>query len=181
MSEVAFREAASDEVGPAVLAQILELSHACWPEGQFTPDDLDHALGGRHYLAEVDGRVIGHAAVVPRVLEVGGRVLRAGYVEAVATLPRFQRRGIASRLMTAADTHIADAYELGALSTGEPSFYERFGWLRWAGPTSVREPDGSLTRTPDEDDGVMVLLTPTSPAIDLASPITCRRRPGDAW
>lgn len=181
MSEVAFRDAATDELGPTVLAQILDLGRACWPEGHFTTDDLDHALGGRHFLAEAEGRVVGHAAVVPRALEVGGRVLRAGCVEAVATLPRFQRRGIASRLMTAADAHIADAYELGALSTGEPSFYQRLGWLRWAGPTSVREPGGGLTRTPDEDDGIMVLLTPASPAIDLTGPITCNRRLGDAW
>ena len=57
-------------------------------------------------------------------------------------------------------------------------FYERLGWQRWLGPTYVRRSDG-VVRTPDEDDGVMVLVTAT--AVDLTAPITCEERPGDDW
>jgi aminoglycoside 2'-N-acetyltransferase I len=99
----------------------------------------------------------------------------------VATLPRFQRQGIASQLMASAGDHITAAYELGALSTGVPALYERLGWRRWRGETWVRGPDGSLTRTPDEDDGIMVLLTPATPPLTLAERLVCGWRPGDAW
>jgi aminoglycoside 2'-N-acetyltransferase I len=178
---LAVRESQTYELGPAVLAQILDLCRACWPDGGFTEDDLDHALGGRHFLAEVDGRVVSHAAVVPRMLEVGARPLRAGYVEAVATLPRFQGQGLASRLVVAADEHIRHGYELGALSTGEHALYERLGWRRWSGETWVRGLDGALSRTADDDDGVMVLVTRATPSLDLSERLTCGWRRGDVW
>jgi aminoglycoside 2'-N-acetyltransferase I len=181
VTEPAFRESGTDELGIAALAQILDLCRACWPDGEFTADDFDHALGGRHFLAEFEGRVVSHACVVPRVLEVDGRQFQTGYVEAVATLPRLRRQGLASRLMAAANLHIQAAYELGALSTGEPGFYERLGWRRWAGETWARERGGSLTRTSDEDDGIMVVATPRTPALRLTERLTCEWRPGDVW
>jgi len=184
MTQPAFRECATDDLGAARLAQLLDLCRACWPDGEFTTDDLDHALGGRHFLAEADGRVVSHVAVVPRTLEVDGRPVRAGYVEAVATLPRVRQQGLATRLMTDAGRHIEAAYELGALSTDRPSFYERLGWRRWAGETWVRERDGVLTRTADEDAGIMVLATPLTsitPPLTLREQLTCASRPGDVW
>lgn len=181
MTPAAFREADTEGLGSAAIAQVLDLCRVCWPEGGFTQDDLDHALGGRHFLAEVDGRVVGHASVVPRVIEVGGRPLATGYVEAVATLPRLRRQGIATRLMQAANRRIGEAFELGALSTGEPAFYERLGWRRWRGETWVRLPDGQLARTPDDDAGVLVLMTPATPPLTLREPLCCAWRPGDVW
>jgi aminoglycoside 2'-N-acetyltransferase I len=58
---------------------------------------------------------------------------------------------------------------------------ERLGWERWRGPSYVRRHDGSVERTAEDDDGLMVLRTGPSAAIDLASPITCDDRPGDCW
>jgi hypothetical protein len=41
---------------------------------------------------------------------------------------------------------------------------------------------GGLVRTPDEDDGIMVLRTRRTPAdLDVAGPISCDWRAGDAW
>ena len=182
MTAPALREATSDELDAAVLAQILDLGHACWPDGSFTQDDLEHALGGRHFLAEMDGRFVAHASVVPRILEVGGRRLRGGYLEAVATLPRFQRQGIATRLVEAANAHIDAAFVLGALSTSRPAFYERLGWQRWRGETWVRDRDGRLARTADEDDGILWRRTPSTPdGVSGDEAIACEWRPGDVW
>ncbi len=178
---VAFRDASSHELDAASLTQVLDLCLSCWPDGEFADDDLDHALGGRHFLAEMDGRIVGHASVVPRVLEADGQPLRTGYVEAVATLARHRRRGIATRLLVAAGAHIADAYEMGALSTDLPSLYERLGWRRWEGETWVRELDGSLTRTPEEDAGLLTLATPRTPPMTRHEAISCAWRPGDCW
>ncbi len=178
---LSYRECGSDDLDAAELAQLLDLGHACWPDGDFTADDLAHALGGRHFLAEADGRIIAHASVVPRWLEVDGRPLRAGYLEAVATLPPLQRQGIGTRLVEAADAHLAASYELGALSTSRHRFYERLGWRRWLGTTWVREAGGNLTRTADEDAGIMVLATRTTPQLTLAEALTCQWRAGDPW
>ncbi|HSG85259.1 MAG TPA: GNAT family N-acetyltransferase [Candidatus Limnocylindrales bacterium] len=86
-----------------------------WPDGSFSDDDMAHAMGGRHWLVEVDGRIVSHTAVVERVLEVEGRPLRTGYVEAVATAPGWRGLGFGSRVVTAANAFIAATFELGAL------------------------------------------------------------------
>jgi aminoglycoside 2'-N-acetyltransferase I len=156
------------------------LDSAFEAEGGFGEDDWAHALGGTHYLLEVSGVVVGHASVVERVLEVGGRPLRTGYVEAVATDPRHQRAGHGSRVLAAVNEDIRKAFELGGLSTGRPAFYERLGWHRWVGPTFVRT-DAGLVRTPDDDGGILVLTTPASPPLDVGAPISCDLRPGDVW
>jgi aminoglycoside 2'-N-acetyltransferase I len=118
---------------------------------------------------------------VPRILDAGGRALHAGYVEAVAVLPALQRTGLGTAVMRALAPIIDRDYDIGALSTGEWHFYERLGWERWQGPTWVRHADGGRERTPDDDDGVMILRTPRTPAIEVSVALTCEARPGDAW
>ena len=54
------------------------------------------------------------------------------------------------------------------------------GWRTWAGPTSVRTAEGTQ-QTPDEDGYILVLETPSSPALDLAAGISCEWRSGDVW
>ena len=147
---------------------------------RFTDDDWGHALGGTHFVLELGGEIVSHASVVERAIEVDGRPLRTGYVEAVATAPDRQGNGFGSIVMAAADAHIRDRFELGALGTGRHHFYERLGWSRWQGPSSVRTPEGAEP-TPDDDAYIMVLATPTSPSLDLSAPISCESRPGDVW
>jgi len=148
--------------------------------GGFTDEDWQHALGGTHFLLGVDGRLVGHASVVERELQVAGRPLRTGYVEAVAIAPARQRQGLGSRLLRAVNEHIAERYEIGALGTGSQSFYERLGWRIWQGPTSVRTSGGEQP-TPDEDGYILVLETGASPSLRLTDRISCEWRPGDVW
>ena len=84
-------------------------------------------------------------------------------------------------MLAAATELIRDRFELGALSSGEWGFYERLGWERWHGPSHVRAADGTIARSPDDDDGVMVLRCPASRDIDAGDPITCEQRAGDSW
>ena len=169
------------------LAQLLDLFAACWPAGNFSPEDVDHALGGVHWIAEAGDRIVGHASVVPRTLVAGadspatGPIsLATGYVEAVATHPSWQRSGIATRLMVEAGAHIRATFDMGALSTNVHAMYGRLGWERWRGPTFVRTPDGPV-RTADEDDGVMILRTPRTPPLRGDEPLSCEWRSGDVW
>lgn len=149
--------------------------------GDFSEDDWAHALGGTHALiASVEG-IVAHASVVPRTLDAGGRLLRAGYVEAVGVLPVLHGTGLGTAVVRAIGEIIAGGFELGALSTGEWHFYERLGWERWRGPTWVRHADGRVERTRDDDDSLMILRTPASPPLDLSAPLTCEARPGEVW
>jgi aminoglycoside 2'-N-acetyltransferase I len=165
------------------IAALRSLLWAAFPPGDdegFTEEDWDHALGGWHFVIDDDRAIVGHAAVVEREIQVDGRPLRTGYVEAVATDPDRQGRGIGSTVMRAATGHIRDAFELGVLGTGRHRFYERLGWFTWRGPSAVRT-DTGLVRTPEDDGFIMVLPTRTSPALDPVSPISCDWRPGDVW
>ncbi len=146
----------------------------------FTEDDWQHATGGVHFLLELDARIVGHAAVVERELHVAGRPVRTGYVEAVATHPDLQGKGLGTRLMLDVTAYVRQGFELGALGTGRHRFYERLGWVRWRGPSSVRAEEG-IRATPDEDGYILVLPTPSSPELDLTAPISCDWRPGDVW
>jgi aminoglycoside 2'-N-acetyltransferase I len=149
--------------------------------GQFRPTDWQAARGGRHFVVADAGAVIAHAAVVDRTLEWDGRPLRTGYVEAVATLPTQQRRGLGSAVMHAVAAFLDERYELGALDTGSPEFYERLGWLRWRGRTGVRTPEG-VRLTPEEDGKVLVRLSETSLHLRDDGLLVCDgRRPGDPW
>ena len=161
---------------------IRELLRAAFPSGDeaFTEDDWQHAIGGLHFVLELDGKILAHASVVERELHVGGRPVRTGYVEAVATDPDRQGQGLGTRLMTDVTSYVQEHFRLGALGTGRHHFYERLGWLTWRGPTSVRTEDGTR-RTPGEDGYILVLPTPSSPSLDLTAAISCEWRPGDVW
>ncbi len=149
-------------------------------EEAFADDDWAHALGGQHFVLDLGGEILSHASVIERVLEIAGRPLRTGYVEAVATAPGEQGRGHGSVVLAAATDHIRSTFELGALGTGRHAFYERLGWETWRGQAFVRTPEGA-TRTPDDEGYILVLRTPTSPAFALNEPISCDWRPRDVW
>ena len=150
--------------------------------GRFEESDWEHTLGGVHVLAEEDGGVVAHGAVVPRVLATGGRELRTGYVEGVATRGDRRGRGLATVVMREVGRVIEEGYELGALSdgTGIPGFYQRLGWEAWQGPTFVAGPRGR-ERTATDDGSVLVLRTPATGALEMTAPIACDWRSGDVW
>lgn len=162
------------------IRSLLEAAFRTDEEGRFTEDDWQHAIGGAHFVLDLGGQIAAHASVVERELQVDGRPLRAGYVEAVATAPALQGKGLGTRVMREVGSYVQDRYELGALGTGSHRFYERLGWATWKGPSSVRTPSGERP-TPEEDGYIMVLSTPLSPDLELDAPISCDWRAGDVW
>ena len=173
------RAASTEELAPADLCLIRGLVDGAFG-ARFSEHDWEHALGGTHVLLEADGVPLSHASVVPRTLWVGERVMRAGYVEAVATQAVCRLAGYATRVMTEINALIATTYDLGALSTGVGGFYSRIGWEKWLGPTYADTADGRV-RTPEEDDGIYVMRTKHTSDLDLDLPLTCDYRLGDAW
>jgi aminoglycoside 2'-N-acetyltransferase I len=178
---VELRGVATGELSRAELAALRRLLDQAFG-ARFDEGDWRNTLGGVHVLAVEDGEEVAHAAVVDRTLTAGGRQLRTGYVEGVATRPDRRRRGLAALVMREAGRIIQKGYQLGGLSDGSgvAGFYERFGWEHWQGPTFVAARDGPV-RTAADDDTVMVLRTPTTGDLDLSGPLTCDWRPGDLW
>ena len=163
------------------LAEIRALLDAAF-DGEFADEDWEHALGGVHLLVREGGALVGHASVVQRRLVHRGVGIRTGYVEAVAVRADRRGQGNGDTLMAAAEEVVRRAYDLGALSAaaGARRLYERRGWLPWVGETGVLAPVGPR-RTPEEDGGILVLETPTSPQLDLRDTLFCDWRPGDVW
>jgi aminoglycoside 2'-N-acetyltransferase I len=133
-----------------------------------------------HILGRLDGELVSHVAWVERILRaepIGN--MRSAYVEAVATLPRFQGRGIASALLRRIPPLVSD-FILAALSPSDEAFYARLGWERWRGPLAYRTPDGQDVATPEEV--VMIHRLPLTPAtLDLAAPLSTDWRQGEVW
>jgi aminoglycoside 2'-N-acetyltransferase I len=177
------RRVPTELLGPAEVAAIRKLMVVAFgrdEEERFTDHDWDHAIGGTHFVLELDGRIVSHASVVERELHIGAHRLRTGYVEAVATAPEHQGAGYGTLVMTDVTAFIRERFQLGALGTGRHHFYGRLGWTTWQGESFVRTADGTL-RTPDEDGYILVLSTPSSPTLDMTASISCAWRPGDVW
>lgn len=169
----------TDTLGPARIRALRDLLARAY-EGDFSDDDWSHSTDGLHVWLEDRGTIVGHAALVPRMLNVGGAPVDTGYVEAVAIEPALQRRGLGTQIMRRIGELIVDHYALGALSTGAHDFYSPLGWERWCGETFVQSSGGAI-RTPDDDDSIMVLRTVRSPAFSLDACIVADARAGDAW
>ena len=170
------------DLTPREVTAIRELLADAFGSGEeaFTDADWDHAIGGLHFVLDLDGEIIAHASVVEREIHIDGHPLRTGYVEAVAAAPGRQGADFGSQVMADVTAYIRKGFDLGALGTGRQGFYERLGWLTWAGPSFVRTVEGER-RTPDEDGYIMVLSTPTSPPLETTSRISCDWRPADVW
>ena len=169
----------TEEMSPAQLADLRGVLHAAFGD-EFTEADWQHTVWGHHVLITVDGAIAAHASVIERTLHAIGLAWRTGYVESVATRPEHQGSGMGRMVIRTASALIREQYQFGALSTGLWDFYESLGWERWQGLTYVRR-NGRVHRTPEDDDGIMVLRFGDSAAIDLRSPISCEDRAGDVW
>ena len=167
------------ELEPQTLRAIHALMDAAFA-GTLDDADHEHCLGGVHALLRQDGELVGHGSVVQRRILHAGEALRTGYVEGVAIRPDRQRRGYGGLLMAQLERVVRGGYRLGALSASDAgaALYERRGWRRWTGPTSVLAPSGPQ-RTAGDEGSVYVL--PVDVALDLAGSLACDWRDGDVW
>lgn len=169
---------ASGELGTAWTAQVRALLWESFDD--FTEDDWRNGLGGVHVVALIDDVVVGHASVVPRTVYVDGDPFAAGYVEGVAVRAANRGCGIGTAVMTKIASVIQDRYAFGVLGTGAHAFYESLRWRRWRGQTFVRD-NGRLRRTPDDDDGIMVLPGRDDWLPPMRGSIAVDARSGDDW
>jgi aminoglycoside 2'-N-acetyltransferase I len=171
--------ALTQDLADQTLADTVRLLEAAYDESfEGYWEDIGPAL---HFMVMSNGDILAHACVVYRHLHTQGHELRTGYVEGVATWPTHQKKGLASTAMRAVNAHIDRSYDLGGLSTGSNTFYERLDWENWKGPTYIRQEDGTLLRTAEDDGTVMVLRTKRTPPLDTSAPISAEWRAGELW
>lgn len=135
---------------------------------------------GLHLIAYRHDQIVSHAVVTTRWVQPERLpILRTAYVDAVATLPAYQRRGYGSAIMSELTTQLTE-YDLACLETDQPAFYERLGWQRWRGPRAGRAPDGTLTPTPDQQH-IMILRLSNTPPLALDRLLTIETQTGRIW
>jgi aminoglycoside 2'-N-acetyltransferase I len=131
----------------------------------FLPPEALHFLG---YLGE---RLVSHAVTTTRWLQPEKLpLLKTAYVDAVSTLPVYQGQGFSSAVMRHLATVSSVEYEIAGLETDRSSFYKQLGWELWRGPLAGRGEEG-LIPTPEQQ-GIMILRLPRTPALDLDSLLT---------
>lgn len=172
----------ADRLDRATRAAIIALCEAAYGE-DFTRvfDDFPAAT---HVLARDDsGAIVSHAEWVTRWLQPAGHPpLRTAYIEAVATAPPRQRRGLATAVLQHAASVLRSdpTWQIAALSPSDAAFYIRLGWELWEGPLAIRRGDEVEASPPDEQ--VMILrLPPTPEGLDPSAPLTAEWRPGELW
>jgi len=80
---------------------------------------------GLHFIAYFDEQIVSHAVVTTRWVQPERRpTLRAAYVDTVATLPAYQRRGYGSAVMRELTANIS-AYSIACLKTDRASATSR--------------------------------------------------------
>jgi aminoglycoside 2'-N-acetyltransferase I len=180
LTEVDVAVVESSDIGLETRAALRELWERAFGD-RFSQDDADHAFGGVHALAHDGEHLVGHASAVPRRIRFGdGPWQVVGYVEAVATDPDHQGRGIGTGVMTALHEQIATRWPAALLTTGRArAFYESLGWECWRGPTYTQTSTG--VAADDAHGALMILRLRPSVAPDLSATVMCEDRPGDAW
>lgn len=171
------RQSAHDALGAPLRDALVALCGRAYGE-DFAPYFalLD---GASHLVAFEDDEPVCHLAWVERQVWTGdGLVLRAAYVEAVATDPARQRQGLATRLLAEVPRR-ATGFDLALLSPAEPDWYARRGWTPWRGALRHRK-DGVLVDDPDEC--VMYRrLARTPAALDDRAALCVDWRPLEVW
>lgn len=96
---------------------------------------------------EDEGRLVGHAGMVPVSLSVGGVTLRMAGLGGVVVAPGLRRKGLARRVVTAVMDHARGlGLEFGILFCRPHvvPFYERLGWRVVRDEVLIEQPDGLL-------------------------------------
>jgi aminoglycoside 2'-N-acetyltransferase I len=160
----------TEELNTATRTAIIQLCIAAHQNEDFQHLFTYISTGGRHFLAYHGQELAAHAVVSTRWLQPGGLpLLRTAYVDAVATLPKYQKQGLGSMLMRHLALGITD-YEIGCLETERMSFYEQVGWEEWRGPLAGRK--GSEMLPTPEQRGIMILRLAHTPPLDLDGSLT---------
>lgn len=142
----------------------------------FIPDGSIHALG-----YDENHNLMCHAVATERIFRTNNLPeMKAAYIDAVATLPEYQKKGYASQVMQVLTLHVGEAFDIAGLSTYIVPWYANLGWKEWKGPLFLFR-DNEVISTPDEKGTVMYYSLPRTPSLDATQSLTASWRPGGGW
>ena len=102
-----------------------------------------------HVMEYADGILVSYLAIVERLGAVNEQPVKLGGIGAVATLPEWRGRGLASVAMEKAADFMDDelGVEFGLLLCDQSTlpFYRRLGWELVPGPLVFDQPGGKVT------------------------------------
>lgn len=79
-------------------------------------------------LLEIDGKIVSHVHILPRMIQVGSVMLRCGGIGCVATPQEYQGHGYNKLLMEhCVQFMAAEGYDISLLD-GIPNYYHKFGY-----------------------------------------------------
>jgi putative acetyltransferase len=102
-------------------------------------------LGGCSFVAEADGRVVGHVMITASLLDTSSRLIPAPVLSPLAVSPERQGAGIGRALVRHAIDAAAAAGSPFVVLEGDPRYYSGLGF-RAAGELGFRKPS---LRIPD--------------------------------
>ena len=122
------------EEQPADIPAIFDLTGIAFkhhPFGNHTEQFITNALRDIHALtlslvAEIDEKVVGHAAFSPVTISDGSPHWYG--LGPIAVLPEFQRQGIGTALIREGLSRLRVLGAEGCVLLGDPAYYERFGF-----------------------------------------------------
>ncbi len=131
-------------------------------------------INATHILGYYNGALVSHVLWLNRWTRAGDSpIMKTAFVDAVAVDGKYRKRGFASSMIARLTSEIT-AYNVSALTTGSPEFYERLGWQAWQGPVYFQREDGEITEL--NDSKLMVLFLPRTLALELNEPLTIEWR-----
>jgi aminoglycoside 2'-N-acetyltransferase I len=166
------------ELDAPVRATLVELCTAAH-QADFSHLFYELPADGLHFIAYLDEHIVSHAAVTTRWLQPERRpILRTAYVDTIATLPAYQRRGYGRAVMDELTANIS-AYDIACLKTDRIGFFERLGWQRWRGPRAGRT-GHELIPSPAQQN-IMILRLARTPPLNLDRLLTIETQAGRIW
>jgi putative acetyltransferase len=87
------------------------------------------AWTGLSYVAEYEGRVVGHVSFTRSLLDAPNRLVEVLVLSPLSVLPGRQGRGIGSALVRYALSELDERPEPLVFLEGSPSYYGRFGFV----------------------------------------------------
>jgi putative acetyltransferase len=119
--------------GPGEQAEVREVVRAAFgDEGvEGIVDDLraSDAWLDLSYVAESEGRLVGHVSFTRSLLDAPSRLVDVLVLSPLSVVPVMQERGIGSALVRHALKELDDRPEPLVFLEGSPTYYSRFGFL----------------------------------------------------
>lgn len=112
-------------------------------------------------VGRVDGRIIGHVAVVLRTITSRGVPVRVAGIQGVAIAPEHRGRGLSRQLIAEALDEAASRREPFGLLFCIPElerFYASMGWEKTHQPITMRDEEGHAVSLPHQNIGMFLSL-----------------------